>query len=178
MRRITALVVVAGVVAMAGPTYAGNVVEVPAGTPVLLKFLTPIDSATVKEGTNVKFEVATDVLVDRDVVIRQGAPATGIVTEVSQPGIFGKNARVRIAYILATAVDERPVRLSPLDVTPESLRQVQDVGAAGASSVAGAILLGPVGLAAGALVHGGHVNAPEGAMGTAKVAETFQITLP
>jgi hypothetical protein len=178
MRPIIAVVAIAGLVAPAVPAFAESTVEVPAGTTVLLKFVTPMDSSTVKEGTVVQFEVAADVLAGRSVIFRQGAPAQGVVTDVSQPGIFGKNARVHIAYVEATAVDGRPVRLSPLDVTPESIRQVQDVGAAGASSLAGAILLGPVGLAAGALIHGGHVSVPAGAVGTTKVEQTFQITVP
>ena len=178
MRHITAVVAIAGLVALAVPALAESTVPVPAGTTVLLKFVDPMESSTVKEGTQVQFQVAADVLVDRSVIFRQGAPAQGIVTDVSQPGIFGKNARVHIAYVEATAVDGRPVRLSPLDVTPESIRKVEDVGAAGASSLAGAILLGPLGLAAGALVHGGHVSVPAGAVGTTKVEETFQLIVP
>ncbi len=74
----------------------------------------------------------------------------------------------------ATASDGRPVRLSPIDVTPDSIKQVKDVGAAAGSSVAGAILLGPIGLAAGALIHGGNVSVPAGAVGTTKVTESFR----
>ncbi len=178
MRHIIAAVAIAGLAVAVVPANAGPTVSVPVGTDVLLKFLTPVDSGTVKEGAEIKFEVASDVLIDRLVIFRMGDPGRGIVTDVSQPGIFGKNARVHIAFIQATAVDGRPVRLSPLDVTPESVREVKDAGAAGASSLAGAILLGPVGLAAGAFIHGGQVSVPAGAVGTTKVAQTFQITVP
>jgi hypothetical protein len=157
------------------PAHAASVLTVPAGTKVLLRFETPVDSSTITEGAAVKFTVATDVLIGRAVAFRQGTPAQGIVTDVSKPGIFGKNARVHIAYIQANAVDGRPVRLAPLDVTPSSVRQVGDVGAAGATSLTGAILLGPVGLAAGALVHGGNVNLPAGAVGTSSVEETLHL---
>ena len=173
MRSVVAAAVVTALVAFAGPLQASEI-DVPAGTAVPLKFLDPLDSATVKEGTPVKFEVAADVLIQRSVIFRQGARAQGVVTDVSQPGIFGKNARVHIAYIQATASDGRPVRLSPIDVTPESIKQVSDVGAAAGSSVAGAILLGPIGIAAGALIHGGNVSVPAGAVGTTKVTESFR----
>src|SRR3989454_1382830 len=173
MRSVVAAAVVTALVAFAGPVQASEI-DVPAGTTVPLKFLEPLDSATIKEGTAVKFEVAADVLVGRSVIFRQGAPAQGVVTDVSQPGIFGKNARVHIAYIQATASDGRPVRLSPIDVTPDSIKQVKDVGAAAGTSVAGAILLGPIGLAAGALIHGGNVNVPVGAVGTTKVTQSFR----
>ena len=82
-----------------------------------------------------------------------------------------------IAYIQADAVDGKPVRLAPLDVTPDSVKQVGNVGAAGATSLTGAILLGPVGLAAGALIHGGNVSLPAGAVGTSSVEEMLQISV-
>lgn len=178
MRTVTAALVVLLAFFSGSPARAGTVVTVPAGTKVLLKFLTPLDSSKAKEGDVVRLEVAADVLVDRYVIFRLGDPARGIVTDVSQPGIFGKNARVHISYIQATAVDGRPVRLAPLDVTPASLRQVTDVGAAGATSLTGAILLGPLGLAAGALIHGGHVTVPAGAVGTSSVAQTIHVAVP
>jgi hypothetical protein len=160
------------------PAHAASVVTVPAGTKVLLRFETPVASGTIKEGTPVKFTVATDVLVGRTVIFKEGTPAQGLVTDVSKPGIFGKNARVHIGYIEVAAVDGKPVRLAPLEVTPESVRQVADVGAAGATALTGAILLGPIGLAAGALIHGGNVNLPAGAVGTSSVAGDFETTAP
>lgn len=178
MRSAAAVLVALLAVLGAPPADAGTVVTVPAGTKVLLKFLEPLDSSKAKEGDVVKFEIAADVLVDRYVIFRLGDPARGIVTDVSQPGIFGKNARVHISYIQATAADGRPVRLAPLDVTPASIRQVKDVGAAGATSLTGAILLGPLGLAAGALIHGGHVTVPAGAVGTSSVAQTIRVAVP
>ncbi len=160
------------------PAFAGAILTVPAGTKVLLRFETPVDSGKIAEGAEVRFTVATDVLIGRTAVFRQGTPAQGLVTDVSKPGIFGKNARVHIAYVEANAVDGKPVRLAPLDVTPDSIRQVGDVGAAGATSLTGAIILGPVGLAAGALVHGGNVNLPAGAVGTSSVEQDLQVSVP
>lgn len=177
MRSFVAATIVTALAAFAVPVQAGDI-DVPAGTQVLLKFLEPVDSATIKEGTTVKFEVVADVLVERAVIFRQGTPAQGTVTDVSHPGIFGRNARVHIAFIQIMANDGRPVRLSPIDVTPDSIKQVKDVGIAAGSSVAGAILLGPIGIAAGALIRGGDVSVPVGAVGMTKVAEAFQTVMP
>jgi hypothetical protein len=174
MQSFVAAFVVAAVTAFAVPALADDI-EVAAGTSVLLKFVEAIDSATIKEGAPVKFEVAADVLIQRTVIFRQGTTAQGIVTDVSKPGIFGKNARVHIAFIQVTAGDGRPVRVSPIDVTPESIKQVTDVGAAAGSSVAGAILLGPIGIAVGVLIHGGDVKVPAGAVGMTKVVEPFRL---
>ena len=177
MRSTAAVSLILVLAAVALPASAAGV-DVPAGTSVPLKFLNTMDSSTVKEGTSVQFEVAADVVVGRSVIFHKGTPVEGTVTDVSQPGIFGQSARVHIGFIKATAADGRPVGLSPLDVTPESIKQVKDVGAAAGSSVAGAIILGPIGLAAGALIHGGQVTVPAGAVGIAKVAETFKLDLP
>lgn len=178
MRSFVVVLLVVAIAAWAVPAHAATAVLVPAGTRVLLKFVTPVNSATITEGTVIKFEVAADVLVGRSSVFRPGAAAQGTVTDVSGPGIFGENAVVHIGYIQATAVDGRPVRLSPLDVTPNSIRVIKDVGAAGASSVAGAILLGPIGLAAGALVRGGQVSVPAGAVGTVAIEHSVTVTVP
>jgi hypothetical protein len=177
MRFAVAALAVIAVAFQPLPAFAGPV-TVPAGTIVLLRFETAVDSGTIKQGTPVRFTVATDVLIDRTVVFRQGTPAQGVVTDVSKPGIFGKNGRVHINYIEADATDGRPVRLTPLEVTPDSKRQATDVGAAGATAITGAILLGPIGLAAGALIRGGDVSMPAGAVGTSSVAQDFQASLP
>lgn len=178
MRTGIALTAILAVALALAPAFAGAVLTVPAGTKVLLRFETPVDSAKVTEGAEIKFTVATDVLIGRTPAFRQGTPAQGLVTDVSKPGIFGKNARVHIAYVQANAVDGKPVRLAPLDVTPDSIRQVGDVGAAGATSLTGAIILGPVGLAAGALIHGGNVSLPAGAVGTSSVEQDLQVWAP
>lgn len=175
---LVALVTLPGDAATTVSVPTGTTVSVPAGTKVLLKFETPVDSSSITEGTTVKFTVAADVLLGRTAVFKAGTPGQGIVTDVSKPGIFGKNARVHITYIQTDAVDAKPVRLAPLDVTPESVKQVQNVGAAGATSLTGAILLGPIGLVAGALIHGGHVSLPAGAVGTSSVAQDIQVAVP
>ena len=47
-------------------------VSVPTGTQVALKFSAALDSGTVKEGDTVLFTVASDVIVDRTIIIKQG----------------------------------------------------------------------------------------------------------
>lgn len=178
MRTGLAVAAILAIVLAMVPAFAGSALTVPAGTKVLLRFETPVDSGKIAEGAAIRFTVATDVLIDRTPAFRRGTPAQGIVTDVSKPGIFGKNGRVHIAYIQADAVDGKPARLAPLDVTPDSIRQVGDVGAAGATSLTGAIILGPVGLAAGALIRGGNVDVPAGAIGTSSLEQDLQVQIP
>jgi hypothetical protein len=139
-------------------------IDVPAGTQVPLSFSTRVDSSTAREGDPVTFAVAQDVLVDRQVVIRKGTGAQGLVVSVTPPGIFGRNARVHVAFVQTAAVDGLPIKLAPIDITPGNLRETKDTAGAAGASMAGLILLGPVGVAAGALVRGGHVTIPAGAV--------------
>jgi hypothetical protein len=139
------------------PAYAATTVSVPPGTRVALQFRSGLDSSTAKEGQRVNFRVAANVVVNRFVVIREGASARGTITDVTPPGVLGKSARIIISFVTATAVDGRPVRLSAIHITPNDVREAKDVaGAAGAATV-GMIILGPLGVAAAALVKGGHV---------------------
>jgi hypothetical protein len=151
-------------------------VSVPNGTQVALKFSAPVDSGTVKEGDTVHFSVASDVVVDRTLAIRQGTPAQGLVVSVTQPGIFGRSARIQIEFMQTTGTDGRPISLAPVSITPNSMRETRDTSGAVGASVAGIILLGPLGLAGGALVRGGHVSVPAGAVAITSTAPTPQVS--
>lgn len=150
-------------------------VTVPAGTQVPLAFATRVDSSTVREGEPVTFTVAADVVHERRIVIRKGAGAQGLVVSVTPPGVFGRNARVHVAFVQTVAVDGLPVRLAPIDITPNNLRDARDTAGAAGASVAGLILLGPVGVAAGALVRGGHVTVPPGAVAMTSTVSAIQV---
>jgi hypothetical protein len=150
--------------------HASAQVTVPTGTQVALRFSAPVDSSTVKEGDTVMFTVASDVVVDRTLVIKQATVAQGLVVAVTQPGMFGRNARVQIEFVQTTAVDGRPISLAPVSVTPNTIREARDTGGAVGASVAGIILLGPLGVAGGALIRGGHVNVPAGAVAVTSTA--------
>jgi len=150
-------------------------VKVQAGTKVPLRFLKELDSSTAQQGQRINFRVASNVIVNRSVVIRAGAAAHGIVESVAREGQFGQDARIRIGFVETTGVDGRPIRLAPIDITPNSLRQVKDTGGAVATSVVGAVLLGPVGLAAGAMVRGGHIKVPAGAIVVAATAANIEV---
>ncbi len=181
MRRIATIIAAAVlVVAAAGaaPALADVGVPVPAGAEVLLRFETPVDSSTTQQGTAVQFEVASDVVVDRSIVIRAATPARGVVTAVAHPGLFGKGARVHIESIDTTAVDGRPIKLSPVDVTPDTVAQIQGASRTAGSGVAGIVLIWPIGFLGGSLVHGGQVQAPAGAVVTTTVSEAAQIAVP
>jgi hypothetical protein len=158
--------------------FAQTEVTAPAGTQVPLSFATRVDSNAVREGEAVPFTVAQDVVVERKVIVKKGTSAQGLITSVSPPGIFGKSARVHIDFINTLGVDGLPIKLSPVDITPENFREAKDTGGAVGTSVAGLILLGPVGLAAGALIRGGHVVVPAGVVAITATLAVNHIKVP
>jgi len=153
----------------AAPGWAAVSVWVPAGTKVGLQFLTPVASDKIATGAKVNFKVIADVLQDRHVVIRTGASTVGTVTEATKPGVFGQDAKVVIGLLAVTGVDGKPIKLSDVVVSKATISKGR-AGAAGAS-VAGMILLGPIGLLGGALVRGNNVEVPVGTV----VAETTKV---
>ena len=148
----------------ATPTAAASSVYVPAGTPIGLKFLTPVDSRKTTVGSKVRFQVIADVVQAHRTVVRSGSTATGTVTRVTHPGAFGASAKIDIGFLSVNAVDGKPLKLSDVIVSKEMVSKSR-VGAAGAT-VAGAIILGPVGLLAGALIRGSDVEVPSGVVVT------------
>jgi hypothetical protein len=115
-------------------------------------------------------------VVDRTLVIRQATPAQGLVVSVTQPGMFGRSARIQIEFVQTTGADGRPISLAPVSITPNSMRETRDTSGAVGASVAGIILLGPLGLAGGALIRGGHVSVPAGAVAVTSTAPTPQVS--
>ncbi len=151
-------------------------VWVPAGTQVGLQFLDTVASDKIQTGAKIRFRIAADVVQSRKVVIRSGAAAAGTVTQVQKPGAFGQDASVVIGRIAVNGVDGRPIRLSDVVVSKATLSKSR-AGAAG-TSVAGLIVLGPVGLLAGALVRGNNVEVPAGAVVTETTRNGVYVKTP
>jgi len=103
--------------------------------------------------------IAADVLVNRDVVIKQGTPLTGTVASAVPPGRFGKPAQVTIGYLMVNAVDRRPVPLAGFTISPSNVSG-RRVAAVGAMTAATLLTHSAWGLLGGALVKGNNVEVP------------------
>jgi hypothetical protein len=136
--------------ALVSPVLAAEV-TVPAGTKVSLDFAQSLDSRTAHKGDIVNLRVQQDVVVNGQTVIPKGAPATASVAEVKKGKMFGRKAEIKINNLRVRAADGRQIALSRY----ESGKRV-DAKAPGAAA-GGLILLGPIGLAAGAFIKGGHM---------------------
>lgn len=127
-------------------------VTVPAQTKVPLEFTQSVSSRTARPGQTVRLRARADVMVDGEQVIAKGAPATARVMSVRKPRRFGRKAEIKLDLVSVRGANGRQIRLGQY----RSGERYDDPKAQGAAA-GGLILLGPIGLAAGAFVKGNHL---------------------
>jgi hypothetical protein len=115
--KVMALVVALAILSFAAATVSAAVtVLTPAGTKVALKFIDPVDTATIKPGEPVHFHVAADVLVNGKVVIRMSTPVTGTVNKVGHESVLNAGF-ANISNLAVIAVDMKTVPLKDVRVS-------------------------------------------------------------
>jgi len=128
---------------------------IPKGTRIPLRFASKVSSRHSKVGQKVYFTVTENVLVDNVLAIKKGDRATGIIKSVKQPRRFGQSAQVKIDLQSVKAVDGTEV---PIQDITKTKKQGETTATAGAASIGGGLILGPVGLVGGLFVKGKHVD--------------------
>jgi hypothetical protein len=143
--------------------------NVPRGTRVRLTFAETLDSRTSEKGDTVRFKVVQDVYVAGERVVARGARATGLVTSVRKPRRFGRRAEIKIDLVGVRAVDGKQLPL-------ERYSTGDRYSAGGAAAAGGGlIVLGPIGLAAGAFVKGKHLKVDAGTAIDAAVSTDVRV---
>jgi len=132
---------------------------VPANTLVRIALVTPVNAKNLKVGDTIKYKVASDVVVDGKLVFAKGEPGEGHVTKVTQARNFGRNAEVNIDFEYVKSIDGTNVNTF---VGEEAKQEMTNLAMAAGASLAGIVLLGPVGIIAGAFVKGKNIDLPEG----------------
>ena len=134
-------------------------VNVPANTLVKISLVTPINAKELKKGDIIKFKAAEDVIENDMLLITAGALGEGEVTDVSQAQNFGRDAKINIDFKDMEAVDGTKIDMTLGEEAKENMEQM---GMAAGASLAGMIVLGPIGIIGGAFVKGKNINLPEG----------------
>lgn len=149
---------------LAGLSYTDGAImlneqSLPADTLVKIKLETAIDSKTANSGDSVRYQVAEDVFVDGVLVLPKGAAGEGQVTKVSRSHNFGRDAKVEIDFVAVSAVDGSNVATF---LGEKAQKESESMAIAAGATLAGLVVLGPVGVVTGAFVKGKEVNIPEG----------------
>ncbi|WP_371372148.1 hypothetical protein [Sporomusa aerivorans] len=144
--------------------YSGGQFEVastaiPADTLVKIKTLSTLNNKQSRPGDAVALAVAEDVYVGGVLVLPKGAKGFGKVTKVQQPKSFGRDAKLEISFDSLVAIDGTTINTFLGDKAKE---ETKSLAKAAGASVAGMVILGPVGIIGGAFVNGKEANIPIG----------------
>lgn len=134
-------------------------IAVPANTLIKVALVTPVSSKNIKVGDTVKYKVADDVIVDGKLIFAKGLPGEGVVTKAKPARNFGRNAKVEVDFKQTKAIDGTEVDTF---VGEEAKEEMKNLAMAAGASLAGMVILGPIGVIAGAFVHGKNIELPEG----------------
>lgn len=145
------------------------------GTDLKLAFASPLSSKTAKVGDTVKFHVDEDLKVDDKVVVKSGTPVTGHVVKVDKRGRYGVNARIQLKMNSVHTVFGKS---APLGFETKGQGIGNKTGEAAGATVAGAAVLGPIGLAAGYFIPGKNVDAKVGDKMTVQIDKDMAFTTP
>jgi hypothetical protein len=124
-----------------------------------IKLVTPLSTSTNRQGDLFLFQAADDVYVDGHLVIPKGSQGHGVVNKVKGAKNFGRNAELEVSFNTVEAIDGTVINTILGDKAKEENKSL--VTAAGAS-LAGMVILGPIGIVGGAFVHGKEVTIPAG----------------
>jgi len=134
-------------------------VTVPANTLAKISLVTPVNAKNLKVGDTIKYQAAEDVIENGMLVFAKGAPGEGTVKKVTQARNFGRDAEVEIDFKTLLAVDGTNMDMF---VGEEAKKEMKTMAMAAGASIAGMIILGPVGIITGAFVHGENIDLPAG----------------
>lgn len=149
---------------LAGYAFGSNTlpltqVNVPANTLLKVSLVTPVNAKNLKVGDTIQYQVAEDVVENGMLLFAKGQPGVGTVTKVTQARNFGRDAEVVIDFKSTKAMDGTNVETF---VGEEAKKKMESLAMAAGASLAGILLLGPIGVVAGIFVNGKNVNLPAG----------------
>lgn len=128
-------------------------------TLVRIKMVTPLDTRQNREGDAFTFQASEDVYANGVLVIAKGAVGEGKVLKVQQARNFGRDAKMELSFNTLQAFDGTEVQTVLGDKAKE---ETKSLAKAAGATVAGLIVLGPVGVVGGAFIHGKDVTIPAG----------------
>ncbi|MDU2063334.1 MAG: hypothetical protein E6713_00740 [Sporomusaceae bacterium] len=128
-------------------------------TLVKIKLLTPLTSKDSRPGDTVSFIAAEDIFDNGVLIVTKGAVGHGTVKAVDRAGNLGRDGKLQVEFNSIEAVDGSELATVLGDKAKEKTNSVAKVAGA---SMAGMILLGPIGILGGAFVHGKDNDMPAG----------------
>ena len=147
-------------------------VLLPGNTVMKFRFMDELSPAKSKKGDYVRLELTNDIIVNQCLVAPAGSLLVTEVRDVKRPRMFGIPGEVRLSFneLKPLGPQKTPVYLGKeSENAVKEARKTGDRGegaviGAGAMSIAGAALLGPVGLVSGVFIRGNSIKIPAGSV--------------
>ena len=147
-------------------------VIIPANTVMKFRFMDELSPAKSKAGDSVRLELTNDLIVNQNLIAPAGSLLITEVRSVKRPGMFGVPGEVRLSFneLKPLGPQRPPVMVG--DAAQAAIKEARRAGdrgeggviGAGAMSIAGAALLGPLGLVSGVFIRGNSIKIPAGAV--------------
>lgn len=137
-----------------------------------VKMVTPLSTRTSRSGDVVAFQASEDVYVDEHLVVPKGAQGVGKVTKVEGAKNFGRDAQLQISFDTVEGMDGSTINTI---LGEKAKLENKSLATAAGASVAGMIILGPIGVVGGAFVHGKDVTIPTGAETYIQIKEQVEL---
>lgn len=120
-----------------------------------------LSSKTNQAGDTISFTVDENIMDGNVLLVPAGTVGTGTITEIKKARSFGRNGKLEIVFDSIPAIDGTVfVGVQGEEAKDKTKNEIKAAGA----SVAGAVLLGPVGLVGGAFIKGKNIDYPEGSI--------------
>ncbi len=147
-------------------------VTVPANTIMKFRFMDELSPGKSKAGDSVRLELTHDLIVNQNLVAPAGSLLITEVRSVKRPGMFGVPGEVRLSFNGLKPLGPQKPQVWVGNEAQKAIKEARTVGGrgegavigAGAMSIAGAALLGPVGLVSGVFIRGNSIKIPEGSV--------------
>ncbi|MBQ8693988.1 MAG: hypothetical protein IJ520_12705 [Synergistaceae bacterium] len=159
-------------------------VKLPAKYILKLRFMDELSPAISKAGDQVRLELMDDIIIKGCLVAPAGSLLLTEVRQVKKPRMFGVPGEVRLNF-----KELRPLGPQHPDVTigAEAQKAIADarkagdrgegpVIGAGAASIAGAAILGPIGLVSGFFIRGNSLKIAAGSRTYLQIAEDTTVS--
>ena len=140
---------------------SGTIVTIPKETLVRIQFVDSLTSKTAKVGDTARIKVAEDIFIDGLLVFPKGALGQVSVKNVKPAKTMARNGKLELAFDYVETFDGRPVHFIQ---GAKSLDATETYAKAAGASIAGAIILGPIGLVTGAFIKGENAIIKEGSL--------------
>lgn len=85
--------------------------RLPDGTRIAVRTMQPLSSATLKDNDPVSFAIVEDVVVDDEVVIKQGTPVRGLIVEAQAKRRMGRAGKMMYTVNETRSIDRQSIRL-------------------------------------------------------------------